>query len=90
MATIAELERRAEVELEKLGVAENLGLWLAAFVALSVYLKWEGWFSTGAAFVLAYAVATAPYKKRHASAKAAAESARRDALSTDDQANDFA
>jgi hypothetical protein len=84
MPTVAELERRVEIESGKLDVAESLGLWLAGFAALSVHLKWESWLFTGTAFVMAYALAISPYKARHASAKGAAHRARTGAVPTGD------
>lgn len=41
MTLIEELEKNAEIELQKLGVAENLGWCLSGLTALSAHMKWE-------------------------------------------------
>jgi len=61
---VAELERRAEIEYEKLGVAEDLGWAIAAFAALAAYLKWPGWVLPIIIFIGTYYLVTYPYRRR--------------------------
>ena len=66
---IAELERRAEVELQKLGIAEDLGWLIAALAAAVVYLKWGGWFFSVVVFFGSYYLVIYPYRRHESAAK---------------------
>jgi hypothetical protein len=59
-----ELEKSAEIEMEKLGVAENLGWWASCFAAYATYLKWDSWWLALAVMLGVYFVITLPYRKR--------------------------
>jgi hypothetical protein len=63
MTPVEEFERKAEVELQKLGVAENFGWWLAGLAALSAYLKWGSWLASIAVFFSSYYIATYSYRR---------------------------
>lgn len=64
MTNLEELEKRAEIEMEKLGVAEELGWGVAIFAAISAYLKWHnGWLAIGV-LVGVYLLVTHPYRRR--------------------------
>jgi len=43
MTESEELEKRAEIALAQLGVAEDLAWWIAVLAAIAVYLKWDNW-----------------------------------------------
>lgn len=64
MTNIEELERRAEIELEKLGVAEDLGWGVALFAAFAAYLKWHSWWLAAAVVFGGYFLVTYHYRKR--------------------------
>ena len=64
MTPIEELEKRAEIEMACLGVAEHLGWWLAWFAAFTAYLSWDSWLIAGGVLVAIYVLATYPYRKR--------------------------
>lgn len=66
---IAELERRAELELQKLGVAEELGWVIAALAAVVVYLKWGGWLLLVCILLGSYFLVTYPYRRRESAAE---------------------
>jgi len=64
MENLEELGKRAEIEMGKLGVAEDLGWGVAIFAAISAYLKWNnGWLAFGA-LIGVYLLVTYPYRKR--------------------------
>jgi hypothetical protein len=64
MSSVQELERAAEVELARLGVAEELGWVLAMLAAYATYLQWHTWYVAALALIVAYVVATYPYRRR--------------------------
>lgn len=66
---IAALERRAEIELQKLGVAEDLGWAIAALAAVVAYLKWGGWLLPVCVLIGSYYLATLPYRRRESAAE---------------------
>lgn len=65
---LSDLKWRADVELEKLGVAEDLGWVIAALAAAVTYLKWGGWMLPILIFVGAYYLVTFSYRKREVAA----------------------
>lgn len=64
MTLIEELEKNAEIELQKLGVAENLGWCLSGLTALSAHMKWENWLLSILVFFSSYYIVTYPYRKK--------------------------
>jgi hypothetical protein len=68
MENIEELEKHAEIEMEKLGVAEDLGWGVAWFAACAAYLKWESWWLAAAVVLGGYFLVTYPYRRRESTA----------------------
>lgn len=66
---VAELERRAEIEVQRLGVAEDLGWVIAVLAALVVYLKWGGWLLPVFALLGSHFLVTYPYRRRESAAE---------------------
>lgn len=75
MANIDDLERRAEIEMAKLGVAEDLGWAVATFAALAAYLRWESFWLAVAVIFGGYILVTHPYRRSETSASDAYERA---------------
>jgi hypothetical protein len=63
MEPLTELERKAEIELQKLGVAEDFGWWLAGLAAFLAYLSWGSWLVSVTVFFSSYYIATYPYRR---------------------------
>lgn len=68
MTDVRELEKLAEIEMAKLGVAEELGWGLAAFAALAAYLKWDNWLLAIVVLLGSYFAVTYTYRKRESAA----------------------
>lgn len=75
METIEELERRAEIALQRLGVAEDLAWTIGILAAAVAYLKEGGWLIPLIAFAAGYYLATYPYRRKEAAASDAYEQA---------------
>lgn len=69
------LEVKAEIALQKLGVAEELSWGIAGLSAIVIYLKWGGWLWPVVAFITIYFLVTLPYRRSEASATDAYERA---------------
>lgn len=74
---LSDLERRADIELEKLGVAEDLGWAIAALAAAVTYFRWGGWMLPVLIFVGAYYLVTFSYRRREVAATNAYQRASR-------------
>jgi len=69
MTEIEELEKRADIELARLGVAEDLAWWIAICAAIAAYLRWESWLLAIAIVIGGYFAITYPYRKRESAAE---------------------
>ena len=69
MTQIEELERQAEIELARLGVAEDLAWWIALFAAVVAYIRWDSWLLALAIVFGGYFLVTYPYRKRESAAE---------------------
>lgn len=75
MNDLQALEIQAEIALQKLGVAEELGWGIAALSAMVVYLKWGGWLWPAVAFIASYFLVTLRYRRSETAAADAYERA---------------
>lgn len=69
MTQIEELEKSAEIELARLGVAEDLAWWIAIFAAVAAYSRWDSWLLALAIVFGGYFLITYPYRKRESAAE---------------------
>ena len=57
------LEHQMEIADARLGVAEDMGFWLAILLAVLVYREWGSWLATIAVGVVGYFGATYEYRR---------------------------
>jgi hypothetical protein len=69
----AAAQQRCDIATAKLGVAEELRLWIAVPCALAVYLKYDSWFSALIVGVIAFFLVTHWYEKEYDAAHDAYE-----------------